>query len=172
MLEDIVVSTPRIELGTRAEARTKEAERFIALQADWLLSCDSDQTIPVEALGSFLNIGTGRISNRADIYIIDAPNKGQDDTNVFYHPDGTLAYFTISCCLIHKSVFEQLEKPWFSSKHSFIERGTKNGKKLWEIHEKLYDDNINEDVYFSRKCLENSIRIEIIPNIKSKHMEL
>lgn len=165
-MNDIVLSVPRIELGTRVEARTKEVERFLKLDADWLLTCDSDQTVPIKALEFFLT------NEEADIYIIDAPSKGLDDSNVFYHPDGTLAYFTISCCLINKRVFEKLEKPWFSSKFMFRERGKKNGKIVWEVQEKMYDDNINEDVFFSRKCLEAGIKVKIIPNVKSKHMEI
>lgn len=172
MSNDIALAIPRVELGQRAEAREKEAERFLKLGAEWLFTCDSDQTIPVEAFAYFIDWAEQKVSPQADIYVIDAPSKGLDDSNVFYHPDGSLAHFTISCCLIHKSVFERLERPWFSSKWMYREAGKKDGRIIWDVQEKMYDDNINEDVYFSRKCLEAGIRVEVIPKIKSRHMEI
>lgn len=166
-MTDLVISTPRKELGDRATARTSEADRFLKLGADWLLTCDSDQSIPIEGLSYFLSS-----DKSADIYVIDAPNKGEDDSNVRYHPDGSLAYFTISCCFIKRDVFEKIERPWFSSKFAFIERQPKGGKIVWEIQEKMYDDNIGEDVFFARKCIEAGVRIMVVPNVKSKHIQL
>lgn len=142
------------------------------LGADWLFTCDSDQTIPVEAFAYFMDWANGRIKPEADIYVIDAPNKGQDDSNVRCHPDGTLAYFTISCCLISRKVFEILGKSWFSSEYAFIEDGIKNGKIVWNVQKKYADDNINEDIYFARKCLEAGLKVVVIPDVKSKHLEI
>lgn len=171
-MNDIALAIPRAELGQRAEARTKEVERFLKLDAEWLFTCDSDQTIPVEAFTYFIDWAEGRVKPQADIYVIDAPSKGEDDSNVFYHPDGSLAHFTISCCLINRSVFEKLEKPWFSSEFMFREQGKKDGKIIWDIQKKMYDDNVNEDIYFSRKCLQAGLKVEVIPNVKSKHIQI
>lgn len=171
-MNDISLAIPRKELGDRAEARELEAERFLKLDAEWLLTCDSDQTVPVEAFCYFMDWAEQKVSSRADIYVVDAPSKGLNDSNVRYHPDGSLAYFTISCCLIHRSVFERLEKPWFSTEYAFIEDGVRQGKITWNLQKKYQDDNINEDIYFSRKCLEAGIVVEVLPGIKSKHIAI
>lgn len=105
----------------------------------------------------------------ADITVIDAPNKGYDDSNVRFHPDGTLAYTGISCVLFKSSVFETIPEPWFSTSYEFLEQQPKDGKIVWEMKTKYQDDNQGEDVYFIRKAIEHGLSINIVPDLKCKH---
>lgn len=161
----ISFATPRIEFGTRAEARTKEIERCLKMSPTHIFMIDSDQTMPTRGISALLATG-------ADISVIDAPSKGAGDSNVRYHPDGSLAYATISCCLIKASVFDRITKPWFSSSYAFREEGFKDGKIVWNVQEKQTDDNRDEDVYFMRKCIDAGLKIKVVPELKCAHFEI
>lgn len=168
----IALAIPRPELGGRAEARTKEVERCLKLGADWMLMVDLDQCMPD---GAFQFFSEEFVKNWGsigpDIYCLDAPSKGHDDSNVRYHPNGELAYATISCCLIRMSIFERLPRPWFRSDLDYREVGIKDGLIQWEVVDKWQDDNIGEDIYFMRQCIEQGIKIKIVP-LKCYHGDL
>lgn len=169
----IALAIPRPELGTRAEARTKEVERCLKMGAEYIWMMDLDQTAPDNALAKFAtSISPFTMNNPWDILAIDAPSKGYEDSNVRYHPDGTLAYFTISCCLMKASIFDKIAKPWFSSAYDFREEGVKDGKIVWNVQEKAKDNNINEDVYFARKCIEAGLNVVVLPGLKCGHFDL
>jgi len=161
----IAIASPCREKGSRAEARTSEIIRCLKMNPTFILMMDDDQTMPIRGLSAM--IGSG-----ADISVIDAPSKGQDDSNVRYHPDGTLAYATISCCLIKAKLFEKLEKPWFSSGYDFREDGVKDGKIVWNIQEKHKDDNRGEDIYFIRKVIDKGFAVAVVKGQKCRHYEL
>lgn len=164
----IAITCPRKEFGTRAEARTKEIERALKLGADYIFSMDSDQLIPDDGFEKLLEA-----IQDADIAVIDAPDKfGNTSTNIRYNSDGTLAYATISCCLIRASVFEKIEKPWFSSKFSFIEKGSVNGKIKWNIQHKYEDDNVGEDIYFIYRVLKAGLKVKVVEGLKCLHKEI
>lgn len=164
----IAITSPRKEFGTRAEARTKEIERALKLGAEYIFMIDSDQTIPDD--------GFQRLQmclEDADIAVIDAPDKfGNAPSNIRYNPDGTIAYATISCCLMRADIFEKIEKPWFSSKYSFIEKGVVDGKIKWNIQEKYQDDNVGEDIYFMYKAMKAGLKVIVIPDLKCVHKEI
>lgn len=166
----IALAMPRKAFGTRAAARTAEIERCLAMNPEWILMMDSDQTMPLTALRE---LGERLESDGLPlIYVIDCPSHNSDDSNVIYHPDGSLAAFTISCCLIHHSVFTILKKPWFSSEYAYIEEKRENGKIIWRVDKKFTDDNEGEDIYFSRHCLEANIRIEVLDDLVCDHHDL
>jgi hypothetical protein len=162
----LALAMPRRELGTRVEARTKEFERCLKLGADWIFTMDDDQTVPMEGLMSVL-----KIAHTASIIVCDASNKGKMDSNIIYHPNGLLDHFTISCCLVKASSLAKLAKPWFRSDLAYIGKQPIDGRNVYEIEPKHTDDNIGEDVYFSKKVLEAGWKIKIMP-FKSKHIEL
>ncbi len=167
---NLAIAIPRIELGTRAEARTKELERCLALGADWVFMMDSDQTVPMAGLLLALEEYIKRVD--LDVIIFDAPNKGKTDSNIFYNSDGTLDHFTISCCLIKTKVLDALEKPWFRSDLAYVIRQPKDDKNVYEVEPKHTDDNIGEDIYFSKKLLDAGINVKIMEGFKSNHIEL
>lgn len=169
----IAICTPRRELGTRAEARTKEVERALKLGANYIFMMDDDQLMPDSGFASLMNELAYNFQENIDIAVIDAPDKfGNADTNIRYNPDGTIAYATISCCMIKAEVFNKIEKPWFSSKYSFIEKGTIDGKIKWNIQEKYKDDNVGEDIYFMYKCIKAGLKIGVVDGLKCRHIQL
>lgn len=161
----IALAMPRRELGGRAEARTKEIERCLALGAEWALMIDTDEAIPWNALLEIL-----LNHPQHDIVVVDAPNKGLDDSNIYLNPDGTLDYFTISCCLLNLKIFDILPYPWFRSDLTFIKKPAKDGKYQYEIEPKSFDDNIGEDVFFSKEAIKAGLDIYILPNMKARHV--
>lgn len=161
----IAIAQPRIEFGTRAEAREKEIKRCLKMNPTYILMMDSDQTMPIRGLNAMINTG-------ADISCIDAPSKGRDDSNVRCHPNGDLYIATISCCLIKPYIFKFLEEPWFNSKVAVIEERVKDGKIIYRYEQKYQDDNVGEDAYFIRKAIEAGFRVEVVSNMKCKHFDL
>lgn len=165
---DLAFAIPSPSMGSRILARTSELERCLALNAKVILMLDSDQTFPsVFAFPEGVDL---ILANEIDLYVFDAPNKDAQDTNVYYNPDGTLDYFTISCCLIRPDFLRGLPKPWFRSDLAYILDGVKEGKNIYRLHDKHTDDDRGEDVYFSKLCLANGARVTIDKVYKSKHM--
>jgi len=162
----VAICIPRKELGTRTEARNAEIKRALALQADFLLMMDADQTMPLEALNRFL-----QIDDKSDIIIIDAPSKNRNDSNVTYNPDGTVAWTGFSCAMIKTEVFNKIPYPWFDDRFAYTFE-IKNGKYVYSKVEKYRLDNVGEDVDFYFKCLEKGIKIKIITDIKCQHREV
>lgn len=168
----IAIASPKRELGTRSEARTKEIERCLKMKPDFIFMLDDDQTFPIQTFKQLdYQIYLSDIE-KVDMWLIDAPNKNTEDSNIKHHPDSSLAYFTISCCLMRASIFDRMSRPWFSSAYAWVEEGLENGKIKWRIDKKHSDDNIGEDVYFSRKCIEADLKIKVLPNLKCKHFDL
>lgn len=165
----IALAIPQSSLGSRAVARTKEIERCLKLEPDLIWMMDADQTMPSEALELVLNIAKAKV---ADIYVVDAPTRhDESSSNIRYHPNGELAYFTISCCFICPQVFHKLSTPWFSSEYAWVEEQPKDGLITWRIDKKYSDDNVGEDIYFSRKCLSAGLTIKLLP-YKCRHVDL
>ena len=161
----IAIAAPCREKGARAKAREVEIQRCLKMKPTYIFMMDDDQVMPIRGLNAM--IGSG-----ADVSIIDAPSKGLNDSNVKYHPDGTLAYTGISCCLIKAQIFKVLPKPWFSSEYEFREDGIKDGKIVWNVQKKYKDNNINEDIYFIRKVIDFGFDVQIIKNLKCNHYQL
>ncbi len=163
------ICIPRIELGTRAQARTKEVKRALAMKAEFIFMMDSDQVVPVAGMSKLYEAVLGG----ADIAVIDCPNKGVEDTNIRYHPDGTLAYASISCCMLRAGLFTDLPtRPWFSSEYAYVEEGVKDGKITWRVEKKYQDDNVGEDIWFIRHVIEAGMKVEVIPELKCSHFDL
>lgn len=162
----LAIALPRTELGTRAEARTAEVKRCLLMHPAWIFMSDLDQTLPLEGLVEFYRYAE---EGAADIIVVDAPSRGGTDSNIRCHPNGELAYATISCCLIKASLFSRISEPWFDSSVEYREVGIKDGLIQWEAFDKYQDDNRGEDVYFMRKCIEQGAKIEVIPALKCSH---
>lgn len=161
----LAIAIPRKELGGRAEARNKEIQRCLSLGADYILMMDTDQAMPMDAvLGSDID--------DHDIVVIDAPSKdGLSQTNVTYHPDGTLAFTGFGCAIFKSEIFRRLPKPWFDSSYSYTFE-IKGGKYVLTRQDKYKDDNVGEDTNFFFKCLENRININIITKSKCIHKDI
>jgi len=161
----IAIAIPRKEFGTRAEARTKEVERCLAMNPDYILFLDSDQTMPDKSIELMKLLDV-------DIAVIDTPPHDTDLQNFTRNPDGTISHTTIACSLIRPSVFDRIEKPWFSSRYNFIQGQPLHGKYSYQKIDKYQDDNVGEDIYFVRKCVEAGVSIEVIPGLKCNHFKL
>lgn len=165
-MAQVIYATPRRELGGRAVARNNEINRAIALSADYILWLDSDQTVSVEALSAmFTNI------IEADIVVCDAPNRGREDSNIVYNPDGTLNHFTVSCCLMSVAWLRSNPDVRFNSQIACIRDGVKDGKLTHRLENKYRDDNIGEDTYFAIIALEAGARVVVLPEqYNSRHI--
>jgi hypothetical protein len=157
---NIAIASPKRELGTRAEARTKEIERCLRMEPDRILMLDDDQTMPEEGLTRMCAID-------ADIVVIDTPPHDSDIPNVYYNDDGSIAWCTIACSLIRADVFSKIDKPWFASGYDFV----RDGKRIVRL-DKSKDNNVGEDIYFVRKCIDAGLTIEIVADIRCKHFKL
>lgn len=167
-MAQVIYATPRRELGGRAAARNKEIDRALALNADYILWLDSDQTVSLESLSAmFTNI------IEADIVICDAPSRGKTDSNIVYNPDGTLNHFTVSCCLMSVNWLWLNPTVRFNSQVACIRDGIKEGKLTHRLESKYVDDNIGEDTYFAIKALEAGARVVVLPDFyNSRHLDI
>jgi hypothetical protein len=163
----IAITTPRRELGSRCEARNSEVKRALQLGADFIFMMDDDQTIPESGINEMLLT----LNDGYDVAVIDAPSKETGAPNVFYHPNGELAWTGFSCAMFRKEVFEKIESPWFEDWYTYDVK-TEKGKYVFTKVEKYKPDNVGEDANFYFKCLENDIKIKIIEGIKCDHINL
>jgi hypothetical protein len=161
----IAVCIPRKELGTRAEARNKEVERAIKMNATYILFLDSDQTMPNNAL-------TQMIGECSDIAVVDTPPHNSNASNVKYNTDGTIAYCTIACSLIKTKVFKILPKPWFSSKFDFVVNGERDGKIVFDRLDKSFDNNRGEDIYMIRNAINAGFQVKVVKGTRCSHFNL
>jgi len=159
---------PRIELGTRAEARNKEIERCLKMNPTYIFMIDTDQTVPNRGWTKLIGV----CASGADIAVIDTPPHDTDQENIHYNPDGTIAYCTVACSLVKSEVFKKLPKPWFDSSFDFQASGTNNGKIIFHQLDKSKDNNVGEDIYFVRKAIEAGLKIEIVKDLKCSHYKL
>ena len=165
----LVVTIPRKELGTRAEARNKEIKRALKLGADYILMVDDDQAIPIDGLADMRN---AVVVDGYDMAIIDAPSKdGQLPTNVTYHPDGTIAWTGFGCVLFKAEIFQKLLDPWFDDSYTYTFE-IKKGKFVFTKVDKYKPDNVGEDSNFYFKLTEADYKIKIIEDIKCLHKEI
>ncbi len=162
----ICVCVPRLELGTRAEARTKEADRALSMDADYILFMDTDQTMPDDALERMKALNV-------DIAVIDTPPHDSDMVNATFSLDGNIEYCTIACSLIRADVFRRMDKPWFSSAYDFVPTNISiMGRSHYKMLDKSKDNNVGEDIYFVRKAIEAGFSIDIITDERCNHYSL
>ncbi len=163
----IAFAAPAPEKGTRAEARNKEIKRCLKMHPDYIFMMDDDQTMPDEGLELMLS-WTGKF----DIVVIDTPPHDSTMENITTHPDGSIAWCTVACCLIRASVFEKLLHPWFDSRYDYVKEGVVGGRHIIKRLDKSTDNNVGEDVFFVRNALEAGLKIKFIGNIKCKHFKI
>lgn len=163
----IAITTPRRELGDRCHARNSEVRRALQLGADFIFMMDDDQTLPESGINEMLLA----LNDGYDIAIIDAPSIETGSSNVFYHPNGELAWTGFSCAMFKREVFKKIETPWFEDWYTYnIE--IKKGKYIFAKVEKYKADNVGEDSNFYFKCIEKGLKIKIIEGIKCDHRRL
>ena len=163
----LAITIPRKELGRRAEARNKEIERALKLEADYILMVDEDEAMPFGAINKLFYW-----ISEYDAVVIDAPSSdGLAQSNITYHPDGTIAWTGFGCVLFKAEIFKKLPKPWFDDKSAYTFE-IKKGRYVFSKVEKYKADNIGEDVDFYFKLIENGFKIKILEGVKCKHIQL
>ena len=137
------------------------------LEAEFIFMMDDDQTIPENGINEMLIA----LNDGNDIAIIDAPSVETGSPNVFYHPNGEIAWTGFSCAMFKKEVFEKVEKPWFEDWYTYDIK-TVRGRYVFTRIEKYKSDNVGEDANFYFKCLEKGLKIKIIEGMKCDHRRL
>jgi len=139
----------------------------LQLEAEFIFMMDDDQTIPENGINEMLIA----LNDGNDIAIIDAPSVETGSPNVFYHPNGEIAWTGFSCAMFKKEVFEKVEKPWFEDWYTYDIK-TVRGRYVFTRIEKYKSDNVGEDANFYFKCLEKGLKIKIIEGMKCDHRRL
>ena len=137
------------------------------LGAEFIFMMDDDQTIPENGINEMLLV----LNDGNDVAVIDAPSVETGSPNVFYHPNGEIAWTGFSCAMFKKEVFEKIDPPWFEDWYTYDIK-TEKGKYVFSKIEKYKPDNFGEDANFYFKCLENGVKVKIIGGIRCNHVRL
>ena len=175
----VAFAQPRIELGTRAEARNSEITRCLKMNPKYIFMIDTDQTMPVEGFTALIS---RMMAHDADIAVIDTPpakldpatgtTEGSDRQNIQYNPDGTIAYCSIACAMFRADIFHQLPQPWFDSSYDYQLVDSKGGKLVFDKLLKSNNNNVGEDIFFVRNALEAGLRFEYVTKVRCAHFKL
>ena len=145
------------------KGRNELIQMFRKTEHDHILFLDSDQTIPVEAperlkmLEQLVVSGLYAINlNGVLRWAVGLIPYGDNYTWLAGLPTNPMPVGAVGagCLLIHRSVFEKIEWPWFD-----FELGKGGNIK-------------GEDYSFSRKCTESGIEIWLDPRILSGHNKI
>lgn len=165
-------------------ARNMLAKEFMNTDCEWSFWMDSDMILPANTIPTMIarakelnaKFLTGVYCRRmgdhrpllwrrkiedsdGNIHVDHTKDDRWVTTDVMIHPDKKQPFKVdacgFGCCLIHRSVYEQLEYPYFQAFWHEWE-----GKKI----------QVSEDFYFSTIAREKGIQLWAIPELKCGHM--
>jgi hypothetical protein len=180
----VTKSTAAIDL-----AREQTVEDALETGAEWLLFVDSDVIPPVEAFGQLRRHDRPVVSglyyvdgdqphpaawvldemeNPSSVSIDDEGRLVVDDdgTAVVRDPDEnglfTVDAIGLGCVLVHASVFDEIEKPWF--------RWTKGYEDHpWDLRQMGEVGGVSEDFYFCHKLSDAGYEIHLDTSVRCAH---
>ncbi len=168
-----VIFFPPQQYSPVSVARNKCVEEFINQGYDYLFFIDADTVPPVDAIKKMLAAKKKIISGvTCNLKLCEDgvlrpapmvmkyadPKKPEDGLLPILKREGVeeVDGFGMSCCLIHKSIFDGWKKPWFTEQ--FV---AEKGKKA-----------IGEDLLFCRKAKEKGIKLYADFSIHCDHHKM
>jgi len=168
-----VIFFPPQQYSPVSVARNKCVEAFIEQGYDYLFFIDADTVPPVDAIKKLLAAKKKIISGvTCNLKLCDDgllrpapmvmkyadPNNPDDGLLPIVRQSGIeeVDGFGMSCCMIHKSVFDGFKKPWFTEQ--FV---AEKGKKA-----------IGEDLLFCRKLKEKGFKLYADFSIHCDHHKM
>jgi hypothetical protein len=179
----VTKSTAAIDL-----ARELTVEDALDTNPEWLLFLDSDVIPPQDVFGrlrrhnkpvvSGLYYVDGDVVHPA-VWMLDendSPSAVEvDDSSLIYERDGsasrlepgadglmTVDAIGFGCVLIHASVFQEVERPWFRWTKGYDEHP-------WDLRHQEGTTGISEDFYFCHKLAEAGYDVHLDTSVRCAH---
>lgn len=140
------------------ETRNILVEELLKSDCDWLLFLDTDVIVPPDIIMRLL---AHRKPIMSALYYTRFPpiepamwvGEGDGKKSIGYVPGDIVEaqYVGMGACLIHRTVFEKISKPWFRWTQGFEENG------------------VGEDFFFCKKARESGYHIYVDTAIVCKH---
>lgn len=151
LLDSDVIPPPDVffqlqRTGRRVVSALYLVDHDVPQPAAWVLDDDSPSSVRVDAKGNVIVDDDG-----------DPRRIGRDETGLV-----TVDAIGLGCVLVHRSIFEKLEQPWF--------RWTKGYEDHpWDLRDESGEPGVSEDFFFCHRLAEAGIDIHLDTSVQCAH---